>query len=66
MVGVAIATPITFKLGKKSTFLYSLFAIIALCIAFYYVPTDTTTGYWSLLILQIAMGIFTGIISPLV
>ena len=66
MVGVAIATPITFKLGKKSTFLYSLFAIMALCIAFYYVPTNTTSGYWTLLILQVATGIFTGIISPLV
>ena len=66
MAGVAIATPITFKLGKKSTFLYSLFAIMTLCIAFYFVPTDSTTGYWSLLILQIATGIFTGIISPLV
>ena len=66
MVGVAIATPITFKIGKKSTFLYSLFAIMALCIAFYYVPTDSTAGYWTLLILQIATGIFTGIISPLV
>ena len=66
IIGVAIATPITFALGKKSTFLYSLFAIIALCIAFYYVPTNTTAGYWSLLVLQIIMGIFTGIISPLV
>ena len=66
MIGVAIATPITFKLGKKSTFLYSLFAIMALCVAFYYVPTDNTSGYWALLILQIATGIFTGIISPLV
>ena len=66
MVGVAIATPITFKLGKKSTFLYSLFVIMALCVAFYYVPTDSTSGYWALLILQIATGIFTGIISPLV
>lgn len=66
MAGVAIATPITFKIGKKSTFLYSLLAIIALCIAFYYIPTDSTRGYWVLLILQIACGIFTGIISPLV
>lgn len=66
MAGVAIATPITFKLGKKSTFLYSLFAIIALCIAFYYVPTSGSTAYWTLLGLQIATGIFTGIISPLV
>ena len=66
MIGVAVATPITFKLGKKSTFLYSLFVIMALCIAFYYVPTNNTAGYWTLLILQIATGIFTGIISPLV
>ena len=66
MAGVAIATPITFKLGKKSTFLYSLFAIMALCIAFYFVPTNCIAGYWALLILQIITGIFTGIISPLV
>lgn len=66
MIGVAIATPITFKLGKKTTFLYSLLAIIVLCGGFYFVPTDSTTGYWALLLLQIIMGIFTGIISPLV
>ena len=66
MAGVAIATPITFKLGKKNTFLYSLFAIMVLCSAFYFVPVDTTAGYWALLLLQIAIGIFTGIISPLV
>ena len=66
MIGVAIATPITFKIGKKSTFLYSLFAVMALSIAFYYVPTSGNTAYWTLLALQIATGIFTGIISPLV
>ena len=66
MIGVAIATPITFKIGKKSTFLYSLFAIIALCIGFYFAPTDNTAGYWMLLLLQIIMGIFTGIVSPLI
>ena len=65
MIGVAIATPITFKIGKKSTFLYSLYAVIALCIAFYYIPTESTSGLWMMLILQIATGIFTGIISPL-
>ena len=32
----------------------------------YFVPVDTTAGYWALLLLQIATGIFTGIISPLV
>ena len=66
MVGVAMATPITFRIGKKNTFLNSLLAIIVLCIAFYYVPTDTSSGLWTLLVLQIATGVYTGIISPLV
>lgn len=66
MIGVAIATPITFAIGKKSTFLYSLFALIALCITFYYVPTEGTAAYWILLVLQILVCILTGIVSPLV
>lgn len=65
MIGVAIATPLTFKFGKKNTFFYSLLAIIAICIAFYYVPTDNNSGLWVFLILQIVFGIFTGIVSPL-
>ena len=65
MVGVAIATPLTYKFGKKNTFLYSLIAIVALCIAFYYVPTDSSCGLWMFMILQIIFGIFTGIASPL-
>lgn len=65
MIGVAIATPLTFKFGKKNTFFYSLLAIIAICIAFYYVPTDNNSGLWVFLILQIVFGIFTGIASPL-
>ena len=66
MAGVAMATPITFKLGKKSTFLYSLVGLIVLCIAFYFVPTSGTGAYWTLLMLQILISILTGIISPLV
>lgn len=65
MIGVSIATPLTFKFGKKNTFFYSLLAIIAICIAFYYVPTDNNSGLWVFLILQIVFGIFTGIASPL-
>ncbi|MBR3907599.1 MAG: MFS transporter [Bacteroidaceae bacterium] len=66
MIGVAVATPITFKLGKKGTFLWSLFALIALCIAFYYVPTSGSGAYWTLMVLQILVCILTGIVSPLV
>jgi len=66
MAGVAVATPITFKLGKKSTFLWSLLALIVLCIAFYYVPTGGTGAYWMLMVLQVLVCILTGVISPLV
>lgn len=66
MLGVAVATPITFKLGKKSTFLWSLGALILLCVAFYFVPTQGTGAYWLLLVLQILVCILTGIVSPLV
>ena len=66
MAGVAVATPITFKLGKKSTFLWSLVALIVLCIAFYFVPTSGTGAYWTLMVLQILVCILTGVVSPLV
>ena len=65
MVGVAIATPLTFKFGKKNTFIYSLMVIVVLCIAFYYIPTNNNSGLWMFMILQIIFGIFTGIASPL-
>ena len=66
VAGVAVATPITFKLGKKSTFLWSLVALIVLCIAFYFVPTSGTGAYWTLMVLQILVCILTGVVSPLV
>ena len=65
MVGVAIATPLTFRFGKKNTFIYSLMAIVALSVTFYYVPTDSISGLWTFMLLQIIFGIFTGIASPL-
>ena len=66
MAGVALATPITFKLGKKSTFLWSLVALIVLCIAFYFVPTEGANAYWTLMVLQVLVCILTGVVSPLV
>ena len=65
MIGVAIATPLTFRFGKKNTFIYSLMAIVALSVTFYYVPTGSNSGLWMFMILQIIFGIFTGIASPL-
>lgn len=66
MLGVACTPALTRLFGKKNTFMASLIAIAVLCCAFFYVPTDSAAGYWTMLIIQILFCILTGIISPLV
>jgi len=63
MLGVAMTTPIAKTLGKKTTYMLSFAALIVLSIAFFFVPK---TGYWWMIVLQVVISIFTGIISPLV
>lgn len=63
MIGVVLAVPMSQALGKKSTYMVSFAALILLSIAFFFVPT---TAYWWLLVLQVIISIFTGIISPLI
>ncbi len=65
MIGVALAVPMAAKLGKKTTYLSSLFALIVFSILFFYIPVSNG-GYWWMLGLQVIISIFTGIISPLV
>ena len=62
--GVAAATSLTRILGKKTTFAWALILLIPLNIAFYFIPL-TTTGYWTMLVLQILVCILTGVLSPL-
>ena len=63
MLGVAMTTPIAKVLGKKTTYMLCFAALIVLSIAFFFVPK---TGYWWMIVLQVVISIFTGIISPLV
>ena len=65
MVGVALCVPIANKLGKKTTFIVVNAALVVFSILFFFVPC-TPMGYWWMLILQIIISIFTGIMSPLV
>ena len=65
MIGVALAVPLSSKLGKKTTYMVSFAALILLSILFFYVPVSGA-GYWWMLVLQIVISIFTGVISPLV
>ena len=65
MVGVVLAVPMSKHLGKKNTYIVSMAALVALSIIFFFLPA-TAGGYWAMLIFQIIISTFTGIISPLV
>ena len=65
MVGVVLAVPMSRHLGKKTTYIVSMSALIFLSIAFFFLPA-TTGGYWAMLGFQLVISVFTGIISPLV
>ena len=65
MVGVVLAVPMSKHLGKKSTYIISMAALVGLSIAFFFLPA-TAGGYWAMLAFQIIISIFTGVISPLV
>lgn len=65
MIGVVLAVPMSKHLGKKSTYIISMAVLIGLSIAFFFLPA-TTGGYWAMLVFQVVISIFTGVISPLV
>lgn len=65
MIGVVTAVPLSKWFGKKTTFIISGIALIVFSIAFFYVPC-TNGGFITMLLLQIIISLFTGIISPLV
>ena len=65
MAGVALCVPIASKLGKKSTFIMVNAALMIFSILFFFVPC-TSSGFMTMLVLQIIISIFTGIMSPLI
>ena len=65
MIGVVLAVPMSRKLGKKSTYIVSMAALIGLSILFFFLPA-TSGGYLAMLFFQIVISIFTGVVSPLI
>ncbi|AGB29446.1 glycoside/pentoside/hexuronide transporter [Prevotella dentalis DSM 3688] len=65
MLGVVVAVPLSKRLGKKSTFILAAAAMAVLSVLFFMVPL-TNGGYILMLALQVAVSVFTGIVSPLV
>ncbi len=65
MLGVALAVPFSEKLGKKTTYMLSFAALIVFSAIFFYIPASQS-GYFWMIVLQVVISIFTGVISPLV
>lgn len=65
MAGVALCVPIANKLGKKTTFILVNAALVVLSVVFFFLPC-TPAGFWMMLVMQVLISIFTGIMSPLI
>lgn len=65
MIGVALAVPLAARFGKKTTYMMSFAALIVLSAAFFYIPVSGS-GYWWMLVLQVLISIFTGVLFPMV
>ena len=66
MAGVALAVPITKKLGKKPTFLMVDILLIVFSMIFFMLSPDTNGGLLLMLLLQVVISVLTGVMSPLV
>lgn len=65
MIGVVCATPLSKRLGKKTTFIVSAASMGVLSIVFFYLPVSGG-GFIFMLLLQVLISLFTGVVSPLV
>lgn len=65
MVGVALAVPMSRAMGKRQTFMVSAMALAVFSVAFFYVPV-TNGGLITMIVLQVAVSVLTGVVSPLV
>lgn len=64
MIGVALAVPVSARFGKKSTYILSLVCLIFFSVVFFFIPNNGF-GWWLMMLFQIIISVFTGIISPL-
>ena len=64
MLGVALAVPLSDRLGKKSSYMISLAVAAVLSIFIMFIPM-TPGGLWTLMGLQVLISIATGVTLPL-
>lgn len=66
MVGVALAVPVTNRIGKKPTFIMVDLLLIVFSIGFFTLSPATNAGLMLMLLLQVIISVLTGMMSPLV
>ncbi|MDE6452866.1 MAG: glycoside-pentoside-hexuronide (GPH):cation symporter [Muribaculaceae bacterium] len=66
MVGVALAVPVTSRLGKKSTFIMVDALLIVFSVVFFLLSPESNAGLLLMLLLQVVISVLTGVMSPLV
>lgn len=66
MVGVALAVPVTKKLGKKPTFIMVDILLVVFSVVFFMCSPASNGGLLLMLLLQVVISVLTGIMSPLV
>ena len=66
MIGVALAVPVTAKIGKKPTFIAVDILLVVLSVIFFTCSPASNAGLLLMLLLQILISVLTGIMSPLV
>lgn len=66
MVGVALAVPVTGKIGKKSTFIMVDILLVVFSVIFFMCSPTSNGGLLMMLLLQVIISVLTGIMSPLV
>ena len=65
MAGVALAVPLSLRIGKKSAYLCSSVTLLLCSVLFFFIP-NTELGWWLMMLFQVVISICTGIVSPLI
>ena len=64
MVGVALAVPMSDRMGKKSAYMLALLTAAVLSVFIMFIPV-TNAGLWTLIVLQVLISVATGVTLPL-
>ena len=65
MLGVALAVPLSDRLGKKSSYILALVVAGVLSLFIMFLPVSDPAGLWTLMVLQVLISVAAGVTLPL-